>query len=72
VPYQNHQVDKKEQVQQHNAEEERIDMYAARVEMRLAQERRNVLKELLRLAESEDSLSEPSEADVGVKRKRDD
>ena len=75
VPYQNHQVDKKEEVQQQhtNAEEDRINMYAARVEMRLAQERRNVLNELLRLEkESEDSLSEPSEADTGLKRKRDD
>lgn len=73
VSYQNHQVDKKEEAT-HDAEgEERINMYAARVEMRLAQERRNVLRELLRLEkESEDSLSAPPEAVAGDKRKRED
>lgn len=52
VPYQNHQVDVADN-KLDVAEEERVHMYAARVEMRLAQEHRNVLKELLRLEQEE-------------------
>jgi hypothetical protein len=51
------------------ASEATSNMYAARVESRLAQERRNVLEELLRLEEREAPLDSMTEDN---KRKRDD
>jgi len=54
---------------------EDVNMYAARVEMRLAQERRDVLKELLRLEQQEETSSITEAADpatAGDKRKREE
>lgn len=71
VAYENHSIDQtKEKKKQDN------NMYAARVEMRLAQERRNVLQELLRLEQAEGGTSsnsaeqETAAAAAGEKRKR--
>jgi len=70
--YQNHQVDKKEDLGAPN-------MYAARVEMRLAQEKQQVLAEMLRLEQGEDRILpvgiEPelaTERGLSTKRKRTD
>lgn len=70
--YQNHQVDKKEDLGAPN-------MYAARVEMRLAQEKQQVLAEMLQLEQGEDRILpvgiEPeltTESGLSNKRKRTD
>lgn len=54
--------------QNHQEESEATNMYAARVETRLAQERRNVLEELLRLEKQE----APQDINNENKRKRED
>ena len=75
VAYQNHVVDKQQDTVH---KKQNVNMYAARVELRLAQERRNVVKELLRLeqqettprGESTDAQQQVAAA-AGEKRKRD-
>jgi hypothetical protein len=66
--YQNHQVDKTQD------KEGGPNMYAARVEMRLAQEKKRVLEEMLRLERGEEQpLPMEIEASTALnKRKRDD
>lgn len=67
VPYQNHEVDGKKGEEQNN-------MYAARVEMRLAMERKEVLGELLRLEQEEkqqdSTTAAAGEPVIGETRKR--
>jgi hypothetical protein len=66
--YQNHQVDKTQD------KEGGPNMYAARVEMRLAQEKKRVLEEMLRLERGEEQPL-PMEIEASTasnKRKRDD
>lgn len=83
VPYQNHGVDDKTIRDEAKNEETKTDknknsinMYASRVEMRLAQERCNVLQELLRLEQEEakddsaDPATSSAKATAGDKRKR--
>lgn len=89
VAYENHDVDKNQNVVEGKEQEEKeqeekkddtkkregVNMYAARVEMRLAQERRDVLKELLRLEQHRGATGDVSAegsmpATAGDKRKR--
>lgn len=68
--------EEKKQEEASNEKKQDINMYAARVEMRLAHERRDVLKELLRLEqqESESAVASTTEEEsapaAGNKRKR--
>lgn len=75
--YQNHSVDKKMEEavvdSADNKSKTEMNMYAARVEMRLAKERRDVLQELLRLEQQQvDSSKQETSSSAGEKRKRQD
>ena len=81
VAYQNHSIDKNrkedsEEKEEGHEQKESVNMYAAKVERKLAQERRNVLQELLRLEQQVEGAIEvkdkatASKASTVGKRKR--
>ena len=76
-PFQNHEMDNTATTQttdnnkRDNVQVVNTNMYAARVEMRLAQERQAVLKEFVRLEKEEQQLEETAKDEqAGEKRKR--